>query len=178
MFELLGVPYREGSSQETIELASANVNDRDIHVYMFYLLISARSKNIEMRNGETLAALKKLGFEWTKPDKKYLTLSDNGKYPHGHCLDFESGGLLPIASTDGALNPVQKLTLGVLRDAEVSESRVFKGENALQSLFALMKEENLRKPFIMTYHKALGQRKIKAFVESFENAALFNNLSG
>ena len=97
LFELLGVPYREGSSQETIELASANVNDRDIHVYMFYLLISARSKNIEMRNGETLAALKKLGFEWTKPDKKYLTLSDNGKYPHGHCLDFESGGLLPIA---------------------------------------------------------------------------------
>lgn len=97
MFELLGVPFREGSSQETIELASANVNDRDIHVYMFYLLISARSKNIEMRNGETLAALKKLGFEWTKPDKKYLTLSDSGKYPHGHCLDFESGGLLPIA---------------------------------------------------------------------------------
>ena len=178
LFELLGVPYREGSSQETIELASANVNDRDIHVYMFYLLISARSKNIEMRNGKTLAALKKLGFEWTKPDKKYLTLSDSGKYPHGHCLDFESGGLLPIAATDGALNPVQKLTLGVLRDAEVSESRVFKGEDALQSLLALMNKENLRKPFIMTYHKALGQRKIKAFVESFENAALFNNLSG
>ncbi|MGN0448042.1 MAG: iron-containing alcohol dehydrogenase [Acutalibacteraceae bacterium] len=178
MFELLDVPYRSVSSQETVATVTANANDRDVHVYLFYLIISGRSRNIEMLNGYTVKKLAETGFAWSKPDKRYLTLSDSPERPKGHCLDFEPYQVVPMSNSGLVLNPIQKLTLGVMKDAELSENKLFSGEAALYGLGDCIKNQNLSKPLIITFGHAMNNERIGNFVSKFENGILFRDIHG
>ncbi len=172
MFAELDVPYRYISTAEMIEIALANTDDRDIHIYMFYMIISGRSSNVEMHNSFTLARLSETEFEWSVPDKKYLTVTDT-ENSNGHCFDFEPYTLLPVRSTGGTLTPIQKLTLGVIKGAKITESELFEGENSLMQLLLRIKEKYNR-PFIITLEKKYRSQKINEFVSQFENATLYD----
>lgn len=178
MFERLGVPYRVVSTQETIETVVANAEDRDVHVYMFYMIISGRSRNIEMKNEYTIRKLKETGFEWGKPDKKYLTVSDSEERPNGHCLDFEKYELKPMRTVGGSLNPLQKLTLGVMRDAKLKENALFKGEDALDELSVYIEKDGSKKPFVITFDAALKNEKVSSFLSAFTEKVIFTEIFG
>ncbi len=168
----LDVPYRYVSTAEMIEIATANTEDRDIHVYMFYMIISGRSSNVEMHNDFTCARLAETGFAWSVPDKTYLTATDK-EGSKGHCLDFEPYTPVPMRTTGGTLTPIQKLTLGVIKAAKVSESELFEGENALMQLLLRVKEKYQR-PFIITLEKKYRSQKINEFISQLENATVYD----
>lgn len=178
MFERLSVPYRVVSTQETIETVVANSKDRDVHVYMFYMIISGRSRNIEMKNDYTVEKLKATGFEWGQPDKRYLTLSDSEKRPNGHCLDFDNTELKPMRTVGGSLNPLQKLTLGAMRDAKLKENELFHGENALSELYGYIAEKGSKKPMVITFDAALSNGKVEAFLSKFSEKVIFTEIYG
>ncbi len=178
MFELLGVPYRTVSTQETIETVVANANDRDVHVYMFYMIISGRSRNIEMKNEYTVAKLKETGFVWGQPNREYLTVSDSEKRPNGHCLDFAKTELKPMRTVGGSLNPLQKLTLGAMRDANLRENELFHGENALSQLFDYADKKGSKKPLVITFDAALKNEKVESFISKFDDKVIFTEIYG
>lgn len=141
MFRLLGREWRYASTAETIEIANANLADRDIHVYMFYMIISGRSSEVEMVNRRTCKRLKKLGFAWSEPDYAYLTAGDNLKY--------EPVTLAP-AGRGGAITPIGKLTLSVLKNAVPKEAQRIAGENSVLLLEKALKKRGLKKPLVIT----------------------------
>lgn len=177
LFKNLGVEYRYVSTAEMIETAMANMDDRDIHVYMFYMIISGRSSNVEMKNSFTLERLKETGFEWSKPDAKYLTVTveDASK---GHCLDFEPCELKSMRTTGSTLTPIQKLTLGVLKGAEPSESKLFEGDRALFNLAEYIKNSGYKKPFIITLEKQFRSEYLERFIAQFEEKTVFDKIYG
>ncbi|MGN1194021.1 MAG: iron-containing alcohol dehydrogenase, partial [Acutalibacteraceae bacterium] len=178
MFKFLDVPYRRVSTQETVETVFANTDDRDIHVYMFYLIISGRSANIEMNNDYTVRKLSESGFKWSSPDKAYLTVSDSAERPDGHCLDFVPCKLKPMRKTGGVLNPIQKLTLGVMHDAKFIESVLLHGDNALDELQTEIKKAGVQKPMFITYQGAENNKKISAFISSVSDSpVIFSEIS-
>ncbi len=171
MFKYLKVPCRIVSTQETIETVFANSADRDVHVYMFYLIISGRSRNVEMKSTDTVKALEETGFLWSVPDERYLNLGD-------HCLNFEPYEVAPMRKNGGALNPIQKLTLGVMRDAKLQDSKVYQGDGALAELYSHIKGAEIKAPLIITFDMALVSEKIKAFMEKFEKPVIFTEILG
>lgn len=172
MFRSLNVPFRRVSTQETVETVFANTDDRDIHVYMFYLIISGRSANIEMDNSYTVSCLDAVGFAWSKPDKAYLTVSDSVDRPNGHCLDFTPCELKPMRTKGGVLNPIQKLTLGVMHDAKFVDSVLLHGENALEKLSEEIKKANVKNPLFLLYPGAEKNNKIEAFITSVSSSPI------
>ncbi len=176
MFRLLDKPYRHVSIAETIETVMANSADRDIHVYMFYLIISGRSANVEMKNDYTVERLAETGFRWSIPDRRYLTVSDNESYPQGHCLDFDEYEVKPMRKTGGTMTPIQKLTLGVMRDAQLEDATLFVGTDAMMKLREAMEKEEAVHPLIITFHYGLSNKKIRAFIDSFESASVFTSI--
>lgn len=166
MFESLGLPYKRVSSAEMIETAFANTSDRDIHVYLFYMIISGRSQNVPMHNDFTLSLLEETGFSWSKPDKSYLTVAPRGE--KALCLDFDPIEVKPMRKTGGILNPIQKLTLGVLKNALPKESKVIKGAGKLSELKNEIAHKGLKKPLVITLPNARSFRSIDAFLSSMD----------
>ncbi len=166
MFTILGVPYRHTSALEMIETAFNNTDDRDIHVYLFYMIISGRSQNVPMHNEFTLSRLEKTGFLWSKPDRKYLTVSaDGGK---GLCLGFAPVEIKPMRKTGGVMNPIQKLTLGVLKNAYPTDSKIIKGAGKTTELKNELSAFGVKKPLIITFSEARNIDGISAFLDSLE----------
>ncbi len=178
MFLSLDVPFRRVSTQETVETVFANTDDRDIHVYMFYLIISGRSANIEMDNSYTVSRLSEVGFTWGKPDKAYLTVSDSADRPNGHCLNFTPCKLKPMRETGGVLNPIQKLTLGVMHDAKFIDSTLLHGDKALDELKTEIQKAKVQKPMFILFPGAEKIGKIASFVSSVSaSPVLFSGIS-
>lgn len=177
MFKYLGVPYRHTSTNEMIETAFANTSDRDIHVYLFYMIISGRSQNVPMHNEFTLSRLNGTGFEWSEPDEKYLKVSsDGGK---GLCLDFEPVEIKPMRKTGGVLNPIQKLTLGVLKNAYPTDSKLICGVGRVAELKKELDLTGVKKPLVITLQNAHSFKGIDAFLKSFqEKPVIFDSISG
>lgn len=177
LFNYLGVPFRKTSSNEMIETAFANTSDRDIHVYMFYMIISARSQNIPMHNEFTLSRLESVGFSWSKPDKAYLTVScDNSK---GHCLNFDPVEIKPMRNSGGILNPIQKLTLGILKNAVPYDSEVISGAGKINELKGILAEKGVKKPLVITIHSANKIEGINEFLNSLgEEKAGYDSIDG
>lgn len=177
LFRLLEVPYRTVSTNETIETAFANTEDRDIHVYLFYMIISGRSENIPMLNDFTLKRLSECGFKWSVPDKKYLTIDKNGG--GGHCLDFDATILKPMRTTGGILNPIQKLTLGVLKEAKPEIGKVHSGDGSAMELLSEMKARGVKKPLVITLRHYDRLKGICDFMEGLEaEPVIFNSYEG
>ncbi|HHU84138.1 MAG TPA: iron-containing alcohol dehydrogenase [Clostridiales bacterium] len=174
LFGLLNMPYSEVSTAQMVEEIVANSDDKDVHVYMFYLIISGRSSNVEMRNDFTVEYLSKTGFEWSKIDSRYLSLGE-GK---GICLDYPHFEKKPMRTTGGTLTPIQKLTLGVMRDAQLDEPLLFEGENTLDELYAHIQKQGLRKPLIVTFKGSRNIEKILEFVSKFEDFIVFDGFVG
>ncbi|MBQ9946464.1 MAG: iron-containing alcohol dehydrogenase [Clostridia bacterium] len=176
MFERLGVSYRYASVTEMIETAFANTADRDIHVYLFYMIISGRSQNVPMHNEFTLSRLQETGFCWSEPDKGYLTVScDNTK---GQCLSFDPVALKPMRKTGGVLNPIQKLTLGVLKNASVKDSRVIRGIGKIAELKNELDLLGVKKPLLITLPNACSFSMIKASLDFLEEPVIFDKIFG
>ena len=176
LFERLGRSYRTVSTLETIETLFANSKDRDLHVYLFYLIISAKSKNIEMRCDETVKALRKTGFEWSKPTGDYLKLSPDKKSP-GHILDFKPIELKPMRKSGKALNPIQLITLGNMKDAKLSDPILLEGVDSLSLLYEKMKSSGCKKPMIVTFEFALENENVKKLLSSFEAYSISTTVS-
>ncbi|MBR3767508.1 MAG: iron-containing alcohol dehydrogenase [Clostridia bacterium] len=171
MFERLNIPYRHVSTTEMIETAFANTDDRDIHVYLFYMIISGRSQNVPMYNKFTLSLLEKTGFQWSLPDEKYLTVTS--------CLDFDRTEIKPMRKTGGILNPIQKLTLGVLKNAKPTESKVINGSGKIAVLKDELTAFGVKNPLVITLPNAHNFKGIDAFLNSFEKEPpIFDSIFG
>jgi len=141
MFGLLDIPWRYASTAEAIEIMNANLDDRDIHVYMFYMMISGRSSEVEMVNKITAKELEKLGFTWSMPDRNYLTVSSDGS--RGQCLSFDPVQLrAPKAS--GGITPIGRITLGVLKNASLKQPQMLTGENCVLKIKEALTERGLK----------------------------------
>ncbi len=166
MFSLLGREWRFASTAEAIELANANLWDRDIHVYMFYMIISGRSSEVRMKNDETAAALAALGFTWGAPDRAYLTVGGN--------MDIAPVKLNPIPNSSG-VTPIGKLTLGVLKNAVMKPPELFTGENAVLRLEDALKERGLVKPLVITVPFALPG--VKTLLSRLGSVPVFTDIA-
>lgn len=176
MFERLGVPYRIVSTQETIETIFANSEDRDLHVYLFYLIISGKSRNIEMQCKKTCDALAETGFTWSEPTREYLTVSNDSAYPNGHCLNYEKIDLKPMRTTGGKINPIQMLTLGNMRDAKLVDPVVFSGEEALSKLGEKIADDGCKKPLVLTFEYALKNKPVESLLASFDSPVVYTDV--
>lgn len=172
LFDRLGRPWKYASTLEAIEKMVANLDDRDIHVYLFYMLISGRSAEVKMRNDETKADLKKLGFTWSEPDRAYLTVSADGG--SGRCLDFAPTALKK-PSHKPHITPIGNLTLGVLRDARVKNETVFEGAGCLSRLPSILKEAGVRRPLLITVPFALPG--VDALKDAFPEMPVFSDIA-
>ena len=176
MFNRLGVSYRQVSTTEMIETAFANTYDRDIHVYLFYMIISGRSQNVPMYNDFTLSRLSETGFEWSEPDEAYLRIFEDAD--NGHLNEFDISELKPMRKTGGALNPIQKLTLGVLKNAKPADSKIIKGCGKISEIIKELEERGLKKPLVITIPNAFGINGINAFLKSLpKNPVIYDSLS-
>lgn len=176
LFRAVGVTFREVSTTEMIETAFANTADRDIHVYLFYMIISGRSQNVPMTNMFTMSLLESIGFSWSKPDRKYLTVSADGK--KSVCEDYEPIEIKPMRKTGGALNPIQKLTLGVLKSSAVRDSLILKGEGSLLQLKTELEKRKLCNPLIITITNAESIEGISSFLSRLEKKpVIFDSLA-
>ncbi len=172
LFDRLGRPWKYASTLEAVERMVANTDDRDIHVYLFYMLISGRSAEVRMINNETNAALRELGFAWSEPDRQYLTVSTDGG--PGRCLDFTPTVLKKPIRTPH-VTPIGNLTLGVLRDAVMKQEPVYDGPGSLKKLPDVLREKGVSKPLIITVPFALpGMDAVKA---AFPDAPLFTDIA-
>ena len=176
MFRRLGLPYRIVSTLETIETVFSNSYDRDLHVYLFYLIISGKSRNIETTCSKTIDELKKTGFSWSEPTKEYLTVSTDELRPNGHCLDFEPIDLKPMRKTGGVLNPIQLMTLGNMKDAKLEDPVLFKGPDALGKLADKMSGDGAKKPIILTFEYALRNVHVKELLSTFSDPLVFTDI--
>ncbi len=176
MFRFLGVPYRHTSTLEMIETAFANSDDRDIGVYLFYMIISGRSDNVPMHNDFTLERLSATGFKWSVPDKKYLTVfPDVGKYLS---LGVTPADMKPMRKTGGILNPIQKLTLGVLRNAYPTDSKLLKGEGKIRELKNELSAFGVKKPLIITFTESRNMEGVSEFFDSLGDFVVYDKILG
>ncbi|MCQ2462036.1 MAG: AMP-binding protein, partial [Clostridia bacterium] len=114
LFKRLDTPYRIVSTLENVETVVANSADRDIRVFLFYMLISGRSANIETDCSFTAKRLKECSFTWSEPAAQYLKAGN-------HCTNFEKYDVKPMRTTGGTLTPIQNLALGALSKTEIPE---------------------------------------------------------
>ena len=176
LFERLDRPYRTVSTLETIETLYANQDDRDLHVYLFYLIISAKSKNIEMRCDKTVSLLRETGFEWSEPTASYLKISPDNDSP-GHILDFEPVTLKPMRKSGNALNPIQLITLGNMKDAKLSDPVLLEGVDALSLLGEKMGAAGCRKPMVVTFEYALKNKNVENLLSAFDSYSICTDIS-
>lgn len=171
LFAGLGVPYREVSTAETIETIAANADDRDVHVFEFYSLISARSEDVEVDMKFTLDALGKRGFAWSCPDEDYLNRG-------GHCRVPEGFVPRPMRSTGGTMTYIQRLILGVLRDAELPESETIEGAGSVARLAECAGKLGMKKPMIVTFPAALSMPSVAEELKKLPAYTVFTDLPG
>ena len=171
MFALLGVPCREASTAETIETVMANNGDRDVHVFEFYSLISARSENVELDTAFTVRALQRCGFAWTKPDARYLRLGN-------HCLGFDAYVPAPMRRTGGTMTYIQKLFLGVLRDAQLPKSETAAAPGCIASLPDFAAKLGMRRPLVLSFDAALAMPSVKAALSRLAGYETFTAIAG
>ena len=176
MFNFLGVPFRHTSTLEMIETAFANTEDRDIGVYLFYMIISGRSQNVPMHNDFTLSRLENTGFSWSVPDRKYLTVSPDGG--RGQCLSFAPAEIKPMRKTGGVLNPIQKLTLGVLKNAYPTDSKLIKGAGKISELENELSAFGVKKPLVITFPGSSSIEGIDAFLGRPSELAVYDRITG
>lgn len=172
MFKMLDLPCRFASTAETIEIMNANTDDRDIHVYMFYMMISGRSSEVKMINEQTAAELKNLGFIWSKPNRDYLTVSTDGGV--GQCLDFEPVELRP-ASAGGNITPIGRITLGVLKNAVLKEPEILSGENSVLKIKDALLFRSLKKPLVITV--PFEMKTVTELVNSLGDVPVFTDIA-
>ncbi|MBR5409820.1 MAG: iron-containing alcohol dehydrogenase [Clostridia bacterium] len=172
LFDRLGRPWKFASTLEAIERMNANTDDRDLQVYMFYMLISGRSAEVKMVNGETKARLEKLGFKWSEPDRGYLTVSADGG--PGRCLDFTPTALKKPVRTPH-VTPIGKLTLGVLRDAVMKDEKVIDGPGCLKDMPELMREKGVSRPLLITVPFDLPG--VEALKDAFPGMPVFTDIA-
>ena len=178
MFKLLSVNYRKASRQELIQSVLANSDDRDIHVYLFYMIISGRSREVETQNSFTAGKLNSVGFKWSVPDRHYLTLNEGNGTENGLCLDFPEFKPKDSSSVLGKLGSIQKITLGTMQDAEITEPKVFSGSDSLEKLFEEIKKYNVKNPLVVTFEHALKFEKVENFLSKFESCSVFSSVKG
>ena len=166
LFEMMDRPWRFASTAEAIELARANLSDRDIHVYMFYMIISGRSSEVTMVNDETVAALKSLGFAWGMPDRAYLHVGGN--------LDYAPVDLLPTGK-GGEITPIGKLTLGVLKGAVLKTPELLQGEGSVLEIAGALERRGLKKPLVITVPFSL--KNVPALLEKLGGAPVFTDIA-
>ncbi|MBQ6019981.1 MAG: iron-containing alcohol dehydrogenase, partial [Clostridia bacterium] len=171
LFAGLGVPYRTVSTAETIETIAANAEDRDVHVFEFYSLISARSEDVEVDMKFTLDALEKRGFAWSRPDADYLNRG-------GHCRIGEGFVPQPMRSAGGTMTYIQRLILGVLRDAVLPESETFTGAGCASRLAECAAKLGMRKPMIITFPAALSMPSVAEELKKLPAYSVFTDLPG
>lgn len=172
LFRYLDVPYREVSPLEFIETAFANTSDRDVHVYMFYMLISGRSANIDTSCAFTLQRMNAIGLNWSILDSVYLKKGNN-------CLGFDPIDCKSMRSSGGTMTPIQKLFVSTLRKIHLPDSEVFKGTGSLQKLAYCMKKEGVFTPLVITFDAALQKEEVKSFLSCFEeNVSVFTDIPG
>ncbi|MBE6811718.1 MAG: iron-containing alcohol dehydrogenase [Ruminococcaceae bacterium] len=171
LFKYLGVPYKKVSPLALIETAFANTDDRDIHVYMFYMLISGRSANIETFCDFTLQRMNALGLSWSIPEYNYLTVGNN-------CLPEEKYEIKPMHTGKATMTPIQKLFVSTLRKVQLPDSILLIGENAVADLCVKMKEDGIRSPLVVTFPLALEFEKIKTLLAEFDSACVFVDIPG
>lgn len=171
MFRLLGVPCKEASTAETIETVMANTDDRDVHVFEFYSLISGRSENVDVKTDFTEKALQACGFAWTKPDARYLKLGN-------HCLGYDAYLKAPMRTTGGTMTYIQKLFLGVLRDAVLPESRTETTPGCVAMLPACAQSLAIRHPLVITFDAALQMPAVKDALGVFAAFEPFTAIAG
>ncbi|MCH5199065.1 MAG: iron-containing alcohol dehydrogenase, partial [Oscillospiraceae bacterium] len=172
MFNLLGMPFRFASTAETIEIMNANLDDTDIHVYMFYMMISGRSSEVKMINQYTAAELKKLGFLWSEPNRAYLTVfSGDSK---GQCLGFERTELSP-ALPGGNITPIGRITLGVLKNAVIKEPEIISGENSVLKIKEALKSRGLKKPLVITV--PFEMKTVSELIRSLGEVPVFTDIA-
>ncbi len=176
LFRLLGVSYRHTSTLEMIETAFANTDDRDISVLLFYMIISGRSQNVPMRNDFTLSRLENTGFRWSVPDKDYLTADPDGG--RGLCLGFTPVDIKPMRKTGGVLNSIQKLTLGVLKNAYPTDSKIIKGAGKISELNKEISAFGVKKPLVITFPDSDTIEGIGDFLDSLRNFAVYDRIAG
>ena len=143
LFALLGRPCRETSTAEAIELTQANIADGDMRVYMFYMLISGRSAQVEMRCEKTVNALADAGFCWHPVDAAYLEAG-------GHCRIDPAFVLKGVPERTEGLSPIGKLTLGVLKDTHLKTPVLLTGEGVVAQLPQAVKGLGVQKPLLVT----------------------------
>lgn len=174
MFKFLDVPYKVASTTEMIETAEANLDDRDIHVYIFYIIISGKSSEIDVHCEQTVKALKEEGFTWPEIDKRYLTLS-TPEAPMGHPLNYDPVKLRPMITTGGKISPTGQLTLGAIKKTKPKNSKLICGENSLSKLREELNEKGLKNPLIITISFRLPE--IEDFITSMSGScAVFRGL--
>ncbi|MBR5428242.1 MAG: iron-containing alcohol dehydrogenase, partial [Clostridia bacterium] len=171
LFAGLGAPYREVSTAVTIETVAANAEDRDVHVFEFYSLISARSENIEVGTAFTVGELEKRGFRWTLPDSAYLNRG-------GHCAVPEGFVPRPMRSTGGTMTYIQRLILGVLRDAELPASETVEGAGSVSRLAECAAKLGMKKPMIVTFPAALAMPSVAEELIKLPAYTTFTDLPG
>ncbi len=171
LFRYLEVHYKKVSPLTLIETAFANTDDRDIHVYMFYMLISGRSANIETSCDFTMQRMNALGLSWSIPDRNYLTVGNN-------CIPAEQYACKPMRTGKAGMTPIQKLFVSTLHNVRLPEYTVLKGENAVFDLMAKMKADGVSKPLVITFPSALEFAKIKTLLTAFDSFCVFTDIPG
>ena len=74
--------------------------------------------------------------------------SDGGR---GLCLGFTPVDIKPMRKTGGVLNPIQKLTLGVLKNAYPTDSKLIKGAGKLSELNKELSAFGVKTPLVITF---------------------------
>ncbi len=172
LFRSLDVPYKKVSTLELIETAFANTSDRDIQIYMFYMLISGRSAYIDTSCDFTMQRLNALGISWSYPDAQYLKIGNN-------CLSFASVNLKEMRKTGGVLTPIQKLFVSTLRKVNLPDSDILQGCDSLQLLQEKMVQQGIKKPLIITFPLALQFENVKKLLRSYNgNVVIFDDIPG
>ncbi len=171
LFDRLGLPRREASTAETIETVAANAGDRDVHVFEFYSLISARSENVDVDVRFTMDALKKYGFTWSEPSADYLKKGD-------FCGDLDAFVKTPMRSTGGTMTYIQKLFLGVLRDAVLPESETISGCGCVAKLADRAAALQMQKPLVITFDAALQMPSVTAALAALPGYAVYTAIQG
>ena len=171
MFRLLDVPCKEASTAETIETVMANTDDRDVHVFEFYSLISGRSENVDVKTDFTEAALRDCGIRWTAPDARYLKLGN-------HCLGYDAYLPKPMRTTGGTMTYIQKLFLGVLRDAQMPESETVDRPGCIGTLPQYAEKLGMQKPLVITFDFALAMPSVKTALDALPGFVPFTAIPG
>ncbi|MBR4450282.1 MAG: iron-containing alcohol dehydrogenase [Clostridia bacterium] len=171
LFSMLGVPCREASTVETIESIMANTEDRDIHVFEFYSLISARSENVDVICDFTADAMRECGLNWSVPGASYLLLGN-------HCLGFEPYKTNPVRSTGGTMTYIQKLFLGVLQDAEIPGSKVIDSVGCISGLNESASELGISHPLVITFDSAANNGPLKTALGQFKGFEIYTEIAG